>query len=44
MRTLYLIDGVAVPKKVWEIRKMFGEYAGARFDVERIPLQGKRAA
>ena len=44
MRTLYLIDGVAVPKKIWGVRKMFGEYYGARFDVVNIPLQGKRAA
>ena len=33
MRKMYLIDGVEVTKKVWDCRKMFGEYVGARFEV-----------
>ena len=33
IRYLYLIDGVAVPKRVFERRQIFGEYAGASFRV-----------
>jgi hypothetical protein len=30
-RFLYMIDGVAVPRKIWERRQIWGEYAGASF-------------
>jgi len=33
MRRYYSIDGVGVPRKIWERRQVFGEYSGARFEV-----------
>lgn len=33
-RRIYLIDGVAVPRKVYFRRKLFGEYVGAEFWIE----------
>jgi len=32
-RMVYMIDGVSVPKKTWEARQIWGEYAGAKFSV-----------
>ena len=41
MRTLYLIYGVAVPKKTWKRRKISGEYIGANFQV--VEVSGNQA-
>ncbi len=41
MRTLYLIDGVAQPRRVWEAKQLWGEYAGADFTVVEINSQGR---
>jgi hypothetical protein len=38
IRLVYLIDGIAVPHRIWKRRQRFGEYAGARFDVEEIRI------
>lgn len=35
-RWLYLIDGVGVPKKVFDRRVIFGEYAGASFRIVEV--------
>ena len=32
-RKIYLIDGVKVPRRTWEQRKIFGEYMGAKFEI-----------
>lgn len=36
MTRMYLIDGIQVTKKVWERRKIWGEHAGARFEVVEV--------
>jgi len=33
---VYLIDGVRVPKHVFEARQIFGEYPGARFEALEV--------
>lgn len=33
-RTMYLIDGVQVTRKIYERRQIWGEHAGAKFRVE----------
>lgn len=35
-RIIYLIDGVRVPKRTFGKRRIWGEYAGARFEVIEI--------
>jgi hypothetical protein len=37
MRRLFLIDGVAVPKIIWNRRKEFGEHREANYRVVDIP-------
>jgi len=39
VRTLYLIDGVAVPQKIYERRQLFGEHAGAQFSIVDIKVK-----
>lgn len=39
MKRVYLIDGVAVPKRTWERRKLWGEHPGARFELIEQPQQ-----
>lgn len=39
---IYLIDGVRVPKKVWERRQVFGEYVAARYWTEDPPVKEVR--
>ena len=36
MYTVYLIDGVRVPKRTWEARQQFGEYVGALFTTHAL--------
>jgi len=36
IRYQYLIDGVAVTKRIYERRKLWGEYPGARFTMVEI--------
>lgn len=38
---IYLIDGVQVTKRIWESRKIFGEYAGARFEISEVRRERK---
>lgn len=33
---LYLIDGVSVPKRTYERRKLWGEHPGAKFTMVEI--------
>lgn len=40
--TIYLIDGVRVPKTIWERRQVFGEYAAARYWTELPPVKEVR--
>jgi hypothetical protein len=35
-KSLYMVDGVVVPKKVWEARRIFGEHAAAKFSVLEV--------
>jgi hypothetical protein len=34
--TIYLIDGVRVPKHVFEARQIFGEHPAARFEAVEV--------
>jgi hypothetical protein len=43
-RKLYLIDGVAVPRKVYWRRQKYGEYIGATFLVIEVMTTGKKGA
>jgi hypothetical protein len=36
IRLVYLIDGIAVPRRIWVRRQRFGKHAATRFDVEEI--------
>jgi hypothetical protein len=36
MRTMYLIDGVQVTKRIFERRQLFGEHKEARFVVIEV--------
>lgn len=44
MYTIYLIDGVRAPKKVWERRQLFGEHSGAKFWKQEVELKRARFA
>ena len=41
-RRIYLIDGVAVTKKIWDRRQIFGEYLGASFAFEDVAIETER--